>query len=342
MKEAENIVVSVSRGADVRMLRTALMELSYKLAEQSPETKGLLVLVASKITPERLRKEWQSAQRVLRPDVMNRLSVVLHHHGHLSGLPADPDAAILQRIESLTRESRAPGTPIRRIDPNHEILKILVHRWLLGLGPISMLHLGRIAGYSFPTVAAAVRRLANSVARSTARGVELAGFPYDAWARMVAVAESARSTVRFTDRSGQRRSPESLLRRFRNLPATDAAVVADIAVGGAFGARHHFADLDLVGTPRLDLTIHAPAERMDLSFIKQLDPALEITTDPSEFSNVTTHVIRRRESFFDTGADGVRWADPVECLLDLHEMKLEPQAREFLDALIARRPASRG
>ncbi len=339
MSEAESIVISVSRGADVRMLRTALMELSYKLAEQSPQTKGLLLLIASKITPERLRKEWLSAQRVLQPEVMNRLSVVLHHDGHLSGLPADPDAAILARLESLTRESREPGTPIRRLDPNHEILKILVHRWLLNLGPISMIHLGRMAGYSFPTVAAVVRRLANSVARSTARGVELAGFPYDAWGRMVAVAESARSTVRFTDRSGQRRSPESLLRRFQNLPAPDAAV---IAVGGAFGARHYFADLDLVGTPRLDLTIHAPAERMDLSFIKQLDPALEITNDPREFSNVSTHVIRRRESLFETGADGVRWADPVECLLDLHEMKLEPQAREFLDALIARRPATRG
>jgi len=339
MGKAENIVVTVSRGADVRNLRTALMELSYKLAEQSPETKGLLLLIDSRITPERLRKEWLSATRVLQPEVMNRLSIVLHGGGRVSGLPADPDAATLQRIEGLTRESRAPGTPIRRIDPNHEILKILVHRWLLNLGPISMIHLGRIAGYSFPTVAAAVRRLANSVARSTARGVELAGFPYDAWARMVALAESARSAVRFTDRSGQRRSPESLLRRLRNLPATDAAI---IAVGGAFGARHHFADLDLVGTPRLDLTIHAPAERMDLSFIKQLDPALEITNDPREIANVTTHVIRRNASFFEKGAGGEVWADPVECLLDLHEMKLEAQAREFLDALIARRPASRG
>jgi len=27
------------------------------------------------------------------------------------------------------------------------------------------------------------------------------------------------------------------------------------------------------------------------------------------------------------------WADPVECLLDLHEMRLESQAKEFLQHL---------
>jgi hypothetical protein len=33
------------------------------------------------------------------------------------------------------------------------------------------------------------------------------------------------------------------------------------------------------------------------------------------------------------------WADPVECLLDLHEARLEMQASQFLEALQRNRPA---
>jgi hypothetical protein len=334
MNDAENTTISVKRGADVRDLRTTLIELSYALAEESPQKKRLLLLIESRITPERLQKEWRSAEGVLQPNVANRLSVVLDHDGRLVGFPADPDSSILPKLESLARELHHAGTRIRRIDAYHEILKILICRWLLNLGPITMIQLGRMAGYSFPTIYTAVRKL-SSVVRRTGKGIELASFPYDEWAKMVAVADSARSAVRFVDRSGQPRSPEALLRRLQHLP------ISDVAVGGVLGARHHYADLDLVGSPRLDLTIHAPTERVDLSFAKQLDPALEVTEDPKEFSNLITHVIRRRVSLFEKGADGTLWADPVECLLDLHEMRFEPQAKEFLQALIVRRESPR-
>jgi hypothetical protein len=335
MNDAENTVISVKKGADVRGLRTTLIELSYALAQESPEKKRLLLLIESRITPERLEKEWRSAEGVLQPDVANRLSVVLSHGGRFVGFPVDPEPDLLPKLESLARELHGAGTQVRRIDAYNEVLKILVYRWLLHLGPITMIQLGRMAGYSFPTIYAAVRKLGNSVVRRTGKGIELTSFPHDEWAKMVAVADSARSTVRFADRSGQPRSPEALLRRFQQL------AISDVAVGGVFGARHHHADLDLVGSPRLDLTIHAPKERMDLSFAKPLDPGLEVTEDPREFSSLTTHVIRRRVSLFEKGADGALFADPVECLLDLHEMRFEPQAKEFLQALIARRESRR-
>ena len=46
-----------------------------------------------------------------------------------------------------------------------------------------------------------------------------------------------------------------------------------------------------------------------------------------------TLIIRRKDSLFETNPLGIAWADPVECLLDLHEMRLEPQALEFLNFL---------
>jgi hypothetical protein len=38
-------------------------------------------------------------------------------------------------------------------------------------------------------------------------------------------------------------------------------------------------------------------------------------------------------TFFQKSDDGMVWADEVECLLDLHEARLESQALEFLELL---------
>jgi hypothetical protein len=51
------------------------------------------------------------------------------------------------------------------------------------------------------------------------------------------------------------------------------------------------------------------------------------------------HVLRGQSDFFQPRKAGLAWADPVECLLDLHESRLEPQAEEFLEALRKPLPA---
>jgi hypothetical protein len=103
----------------------------------------------------------------------------------------------------------------------------------------------------------------------------------------------------------------------------------DVAVGGVSGARHYQSDLDLVGTPRLDLSVHSRAKEVDLDFIQELDPALKKSEGREEAPRVVIHVVRRAEPLFERG-DGQLWADPVECLLDLQEGRLESQAQEFM------------
>jgi hypothetical protein len=112
----------------------------------------------------------------------------------------------------------------------------------------------------------------------------------------------------------------------------------DLAVGGVWGAKHYHPDLDLVGSPRLDISLHCPAKGVDLSFVERLDPALEKTTRRDESAALAVHIVRRAVSFFHPGEGGIVWADPVECLLDLHEARLESQAREFLKSF----PATKG
>ena len=329
-----NTLIELKTGLDaVGKLRTAITQLAYALTERGPRSTGLLVLTNPKLTGERLEREWRYAGQTLSPHVMERLKLVRFLDGDFQGLPQGLEPGVRARLESMIREElECGGTRVPSTRIYYELLKIMIHQWLLNKGPMTADWLAKTAGCSYPTVANALNRLSNSIARHAYRRIELSHFPREEWARLVAVSDRARSTMHYVDRSGQPRSSDSLLRRVQKLTRPD------IAIGGVFGAKHYYADLDLLGNPRLDLSIHCPGKTADLGFVEELDPALELTRDAHGPTNLVLHFIRREVSLFDKSPDGLNWADPVECLLDLHEARLEPQAREFLNSF----PAARG
>lgn len=315
---------------DARRLRAALMEMA-RAASSDKVRRAVLVLEEPGITESRLRKEWQGAASVIRPELFNRLAMAIHQSGKWNGIPVLPDAKEIPILDEIIRHeiSRRPASSGRNSEAHYEILRILIHQWLLGRGPLAINSLMKISGTSHPTVSRSLDRLDHYLKRHSDRGVELRIFPRDEWARLVAVADDVRGTVRFADRSGQPRSPESLLRRLRQLQPPD------VAVGGILGARHYQPALDLIGTPRLDLSIHSGRKAADLTWVKRLDPGLEQTTRRGESPALVIHAIRRADSLFQLDGDSLPWADPVDCLLDLHEAGLEPQALEFLNSFPA-------
>lgn len=291
----------------------------------------MLVLVDSRITEERLLEERQRAEQALHPDVMNHLTVALARDNKYIGLPPDLGDDFRTWLDQLILEQSHEGKPRASF---YAIFQILLHQWLLGQGSMTSDWIMKTAGCSYPTVRDALRRLDHYLLRHSNRRVELRYFPKDEWARLLAVSDNVRSTTRFADRSGQPRLPESHLRRLEKLN------ISNLAVGGVIGAKHYYPNLDLVGTPRLDLSLHCPGRSMDLSFIEKLDPALKKVEDPLQPVNLAVHAVRRKESFFEPGEGVLYWADPVECLLDLQEARLESQAAQFLDALERNRPAA--
>ena len=190
-------------------------------------------------------------------------------------------------------------------------------------------YLMQVVGCSYPTVASAVQRLGNWVQRSSDRRIQLWGFPAEEWQRVVAGRDHVHPTIRYVDRSGQRRSPEALLDRAVDLH------MGELAVGGVIAARTYYPQLDLRGTPRLDLTLHRPLKgKANLSFVERLDPALERTESKSEPVALAVHVLGTQAAFFKTVGDGLPLADEVDCLLSLYDARLEAQAKEFLDHLV--------
>jgi hypothetical protein len=309
------------RGA--RVLQTAILRFAYFL-DRNPELEGHLVLVNPALSEGRIRSEWENASRVLKQFIHRRLHIIIADGEEYKGLPGPPARSIRSHLPALLAEESRLEARLPRPDYFFVILKILVSQWLIGAGPVTAKWIGTTTGCSYPTVAKALHRLKPVIKRHSYRRVELNRFPREAWGQLLALSDSVRLTTRFADRSGKPRKPEELLRRLKALDRPD------LAVGGSKGARYWYPDLDLVGDPRLDISIHCAHGQLDLAFVDQLDPALEVTKDRLEPTTLVIHAIRREVSFFEVRPQGINIADPVECLLDLHEMRLEPQAREFV------------
>ncbi len=306
----------------LRNFRAALLGLAYWLTTD-PKSRGLLVLVDSRISAARLEKECQLADAVLHPSVKRRLQVASINNGQHVNLPPDLGDDFRKWLDELVL---VQPRKTKIAHSFYAILKTMLHQWLLGRGPVTTDWLTKTVGCSYPTAADALRRLDRYIQRKSDRRVELRCFPHDEWAHLVAVSDMVRGTVRFADRSGQPRSPQSLLRRLQRLQRPE------LAVGGVWGAKHYDSALDIVGNPRLDMCLHCPGGKgADFSFVEQLDPALERAQNHEAAPAMVVHLVERADSFFELGSDGVNWADPVECLLDLHEARLEPQALEFLN-----------
>ncbi len=327
-----NALIEVKFGVDsLRSIRTSLMQVAYPVGEE-PAAHGYVVLVDSPITEKRLRDEWERTATVLREDVLDRLTICLQMEGHIIGIPSDPDTET-QRILARVVEAERGKMSTARTDYAFIILKLLVHHWLTSGEPVTSEWLARTAGCSYPAVARALRPLGSLVERRSDRRVILRWFPKEEFARLLAVADRARSTVRFADQSGQPRSVESHLRRLEKLNPPR------LAIGGALGAKFYYPELDLVGAPRLDLSLHCPGQRMNLEFVETLDPALKRVEDPLATANVVVHAVRHADAQFTPRENGLAWADPVECLFDLYEARLDAQASQFLAYLQAHRKA---
>lgn len=325
-------VIEVKFGIDsLRTLRTSLIQVAFRLGEE-PAALGFVVLPDSSLTAERLREEWNLAAAVLRRGVLARLSICLFSKGRFTGIPRDPDAATQRTLATVIEAERAkPG--VSRTDYSFVITKILILHWLTSGEPVTAEWLARTAGCSYPAVARVLRALGSLIERTSNRRIVLRWFPREEFARLVAIADRARGTARFADRSGQPRSPEAHLRRLAK------QAPPGLAIGGVLGAKHYFSDLDLVGVPRLDLSLHCPRGHMNLGFVARLDPALKRIEDPLEPAHLVVHAVRHADPFFAPRAHGLPWADPLECLMDLHDARLETQAAQFLEALQKRRPS---
>ena len=104
-------------------------------------------------------------------------------------------------------------------------------------------------------------------------------------------------------------------------------------MGGVAAARWWDPALDLHGMPRLDLIVHAPGGRADLGFVAQLDPGLGPVVEPNDPGVLAVRSLTRAQSLFEERQGALAVADPVETILDLHDLGLDAQAGALIRRL---------
>lgn len=302
-----------------RDLRAGVAQLALR-AREYPNARCVLLVLRTRMSADGVRAECERLQAVLAPEIAARLGIVVVLDEDAAVIPDDP---MLRRVAERaatvgTRPKRA------RVDRSYEVMRVLMARWLMKRGRIAIGELGRQAGLSHPSVSKALAALGNAVERKPDRSAILRSLPREQWTQLLALAPTIRQTEAFVDESGRGGDPQRLLDRLTRLRP------AGVAVGGVVAARHWHPALDLHGLPRLDVTVHAPEGRMDTGFVERLDPAL-VPAPAGAPPLLVLHAVPRAESLFtvDSGG-GLPIADPVEVLLDLHELRLVEQAEALL------------
>ncbi|WP_066709736.1 hypothetical protein [Curvibacter delicatus] len=322
--------VKVVTGHTLRDLRGNIMGLAYVLARSKhPQERAVCVLSDTRITPERLSAEIRLVNDVMRPDIASRIAVVQRFSDGRISDGFGIDLQFKQWLDDLVRhEGSRPGIPGAT---QQSVFSLLILNWLKHEGALTRSAIQESAGASYPTVANVLAKLQGMgilEPRSDKR-VELKRFPWEEWSRWVVGRQEDRKTVVFSSPGGHGRTPEEMARRLTKLGRDD------IAVGGVLGAKRYYPKLDISGSVRLDLTVKGTEKSADLGFIRQLDAGLVRATEPGATGAIAVHFLgTRADSRFEMGEDGTLWADPVECLADLYELRLDAQAKEMLNAMI--------
>lgn len=320
----ESVVEYKARISDLRALNAAIVALS-KILVKNEHYAAILLLDHPKISLETLSSEWVLWELLFRPKVLERLRVAVFQGGEVTAvfgqLQAEEQEALPVVFERLSNAQKASRR--RTADAFYDVLRVLLIQWFRCEGSLQIKRIEALSGFSYPTIASALDKLEDNLMRHSDRSVELKSFPKDAWFKLVAVNNELRKPRAYKARNPK--SLEQLVARLTEKPDES------VAIGGVIGAKHYLPGIDLVGTPRLDLTVHnwnsAEIDRL----ARRIDPGLR-QVGLKEAPQLVVHSMFRKNPLFHP-SDGRTFADEVECLLDLQEARLEQQALEFLDHL---------
>lgn len=328
------VIVEVkARAQGMRDLRAALMGLAVRLAQDPKLKQAVLVIHLPRVSLSRIQEAWKQARAALRPDVAQRLALAALALDYRWVDPPTPRleeiaAAISSQIalEDSAKAEHAPatgtGTPFF-----FEIVKVLLEAWLKRRGALRVQQIMERVGCSHPTVANALDELERrrEIIRTRDRRVELRGLPRQTLDEAVILSESLRQVQWITDASGVPGDPAKLLRRLQGTK------LPRVAVGGVVAARHYDPAFDLHGTPRIDLTVWSPrGVAYDWASIANVYPGWVPTIVRQPDAIIAVHRLARAEALFEENAKGLPYADPVETLLDLYELRLTAQAQALV------------
>lgn len=333
--------IEIKSGSSLRDLRSVVLQMGYDLlSSHQPQLRGLIVLHNSRISRSKVAQERELMQKLFRPELMQRIEFArmdsskgasewdlpaeLRHPELLAFLEelADQDAAA-----SIRGYTSAPGAG------RDAVFERLVQTWLQHKTPESTMQLVSAAGVSYPTAAGVIRSLEQQdfIERGPGRSIRLKRFPWSEWRNWLARTSDTRKTVHYVSTTGLPRPYLQMVFRLHDMQRSD------VAISGVLGAQHYVPDVNIVGTPRLDLVVAGQPGSFSDSDVCRLDASLEPRSGESRQSHVAVHFIGKRMDPGFEMHDGHQYASPVQCLADFYELGLDGQAQEIIQQLVEQR-----
>jgi len=329
------IVVEVKRGGQgLRDLRAGVMQLASWIDRAPHVEQALLAIEMPRLSVSRAKEVWHEARSVLRPDIAHRLALAVLTPKERWVDPPTPELmSISAALFDDWAANRGPDGA-RTVDSPmfYEIVKVLLDAWLRRQEPLRVHEIMARAGCSHPSVSSAIDELSRrgEVERTRDRRVTFATLPRRTLEELVVRSNSLRGTIWVEDVSGKRTDPGALLRR------VEKAKLPPVAIGGVLAARHYDPSFNLQGLPRLDLTLWVPRTSNARWRSDAIYPGLESSSTPRPDAVMAVHRLTRAQSLFESGPTtdtSLPYADPVETLLDLHELRLDEQAQALVTKL---------
>lgn len=311
---------TVSRLRNTRDLQAAIVSLAAELVGHRGG--GRLTVVDSAISPGTVRREWERLLHALDPAIRSRMRLDIEQR----------ETPRLWEYSSL--HDPMDVIPLDRPNYRYEVLRLLLGASLTLSGADSLKGLVDRIGASQTPIREAIIDLkrAGIIQVSGRRLCVLPGeLSRESLARMGALPQMLR--FRF-ERGAQIRSPKELVERV--LPLLVSIDPKDrwarAALSGAPVALADIPQLDLMGTPRLDLVVQVPrgAKLFGGGLLHRLDQGLELEPSILAPAPVAVTLVRAEASFFRVANLGqARCAFPADVFLALLDMGLRDQALQY-------------
>ncbi len=308
---------------NTRDLRARILTLAAELAT-APRSTGRLVVIDPAITTATIRKEWRDHLPALATEVRARMALQIEQ--------ADPVREIRDSAQTT-----ADLLPLERPNYRHEVLRLLLAASLENTQPPSVKQLVEHIGVSQTPIREALAELKQAgLVHASGRGVGIT--TGDLSNELLAKLRALPQTLRFRFERGARiKSPAELVHRAEPLLGPDGPVNWQLfALSGTPVAQRQVSNLDLVGTPRLDLLANIPRgdKDFDARILRLLDDGLEPEPNVLAPAPVVLTLVRANPPLeVTTNTHPVRQARSCDVFLSLLDMGLRAQALHYAQAL---------
>ena len=307
-----------------RDLRAEILALATRLVGSNAQ--GQLLVRTPLISRATVQLVWDGAMPALEPSIRRRMHLVIDRSPPLR-----------------SPSTRAGGRGLIQLDrPNfrYEVLRQLVGTSLEGCRPHTVRGVAEKIGASQPTVRAALAVLEQAgLCRRWGAHCEIDA--KDVSVEYMAQLRALPQTLRFRFAQGTYpRPPAELVSRAMLLLGPDGPPEwAPFALSGSPVALANVPEVDLLGTPRLDLAAYVPKEARSIDVreaFRLLDSGLEPEANVLAPAPVVVTLVRAKSRANQPAlGERVRCAAPADVLLALLDVGLREQAYQYAQGLQA-------